>query len=288
MPMIGNFGVWIVSGGQELEEYATGTSDKTARFIASATAQTFSIKMHNKCGEDVCFKILIDGKAVHGQLCAKDVVVEGVNVSNTSYRPFKFEALDLTDDDAILKDRQRWENIGCIEIRVLCFDQASQTVTTTADLTTRLKGDPVHERSKKAGSHRVGLGSAQSRAAPIETVSVKYIDNLDKPYASFKFLYRPQSLLQAQGIMPPPAQVGKEPSEETSDGEEEEDQALIEKEERLKALLAEADKIKAEVQAKRAGAKVKREASPIRVPPLASSGPSKKKRRIVIDLTSDV
>jgi len=312
MPQLGDFDVWIVVGGKKVEEYGVERSDKTdvSCYIPSELDQTFSIKLKNNFQEKVSFGVYVDGRYVNGTLCrkAKQCIVDGVDVSSTAYRPFKFGTLSVTDDDNA-KEKSGWEDLGSIEVRVRrIYHEKSGARSTTQSYVHEVQDGAVHERSKKAGCHRVGLGDVQPRAA-VHTVTVEFVDSEKEPYARFKFLYRPQSLLQAQGIMPPPepepvsdanSKQRIQREEETrpsasSDGlagagleahiiKREGDashptsKALIEKEDRLKALMAEAEQMRAELEAERSRVDVKREASPIRVPP-------SKKRRIFIDLT---
>ena len=213
----------------------------------------------NYFNSKVCFKTSIDGNCVHGQLvaCGRDEVVEGINVSSTIYRPFTFGNLTLTgkfswilclvielmkwlEDDDSAKELYG-NNIGCIEVAVRRFVQGSEIKGKVTDGSNRIQDCAIHERSKKAGAHRVKLvtvlfphiinvscdlhrlGAATERTA-IKQVTVDYIDSLEKPYAKFRFLYRPRGtsvlllcgfvntdgtslksdLLQAQGIIPAP------------------------------------------------------------------------------------
>lgn len=58
----------------------------------------------------------------------------------------------MEDDDA---QPVGWGDLGCIEVRVCRFVQGSKVTTAMINGTGLLKHGPVHERSKKAGSHRV-------------------------------------------------------------------------------------------------------------------------------------
>jgi len=57
---------------------------------------------------------------------------------------------------------------------------------------------PIHERSKKAGSHRVAFG--QAVYSQYNAIRVDYIDH--NPWLVFRFLYRKRDMLKAQGILP--------------------------------------------------------------------------------------
>ncbi|TCD68328.1 hypothetical protein EIP91_010966 [Steccherinum ochraceum] len=292
MPKVGEFSVHIVVDGKEVEEYGEEVlGDRSVScYIPSVTDQSFCIKLSSNLAEEVSFATFLDGRHVHGHLCAssRTQTVQGINVDATTYRPLKFGRLDVTDDDDAFRDKSLWNDIGCIELRIRRFDQNSKVLANISDDTSIFKSRPVHERSKKAGTHRVAMGQEQVRA-PVTSVIVQYIDTLDAPFASFKFMYRPPAVLQAQGIMPLSSAAKRkrgDGDEGDEDGDESEDhaanKALAEKEKRIQALLDEAEKMKAEVDAERGLVRVKREPSPIRI---ASSSSSRK--RVFIDLTDD-
>ncbi|THH32423.1 hypothetical protein EUX98_g1760 [Antrodiella citrinella] len=157
MPSLGELKVWIESDGITLEEYATETLEKEATcFISSVTGQIFSIGCHNSSHQDVVIQIRVDGQIIGASICYKktNVIKKGVDISSTSYRPFVFGKLDVTDDDA-MKDKSKWQNLGCIEIIVLRVNAIAPSSIAVADMTSKFKAVPVHERSKKAGTHRV-------------------------------------------------------------------------------------------------------------------------------------
>ncbi|EPS95253.1 hypothetical protein FOMPIDRAFT_162455 [Fomitopsis schrenkii] len=64
---------------------------------------------------------------------------------------------------------------------------------------------PVHERSKKAGSHCVKLGDGKW-CEPLDGATAGprkvYIDDVQHPYIRFIFRYQPRAMLQAHGIIP--------------------------------------------------------------------------------------
>jgi len=63
---------------------------------------------------------------------------------------------------------------------------------------------PVHEKSKKGGSHIVALGNAEVARKPQtgRLIKWKHVDGEDKPCGTFIFRYRPLDVLQANGIAP--------------------------------------------------------------------------------------
>ncbi|KAH8091055.1 hypothetical protein BXZ70DRAFT_493087 [Cristinia sonorae] len=318
MPEIKEFGASLLVDGKELEEYdvEVDADDSTVTcFVRSVAGQVFQIKVHSRYKDLVMFGIMVDGTNVSRRLCLREEVIKGVKKTATSYQQFAFGDLRMTDEDDA-RDGSQWADLGSIEARVLRVVPGSSrnTTTSTYDYTANIKNGPVHERSKKAGTHRVTLGEVQTDEA-VQTVTVDYIDSWKIPFVKIRFLYRPKDILQAQEIIPrtpsPPPRIpahslkrrnseaehplsrpmGREGSPAQASGSQgvkyEDDhpssQALTEKEERMRAMLAEAERIRCELEVERSQLGIKREPSPIRVPQ-ASRGPG---RRIFIDLTDD-
>lgn len=62
------------------------------------------------------------------------------------------------DDDS--SDRpSRWQDIGCIELAIRRFHQQSRRPGKMIDHSGKLNSQPIHERSKKAGAHRIAYAS---------------------------------------------------------------------------------------------------------------------------------
>jgi len=117
----------------------------------------------------------------------------GFSTSSTTIRPFSFAPLQLTDDDAFLDSASK--DLGEISIQIWRIAVAG----------INYKWGPapveqkVHERSKKATSHRVQLDAEVTRPHRNGRVARR----LDKePLLTFIFKYRPLELLQANGIAP--------------------------------------------------------------------------------------
>ncbi|TCD68338.1 hypothetical protein EIP91_010976 [Steccherinum ochraceum] len=146
-------------------------------------------------------------------------------------------------------------------------------------------------------SHRLADVEPRGRK---QTFSVKSIDSPEHPFARIKFFYRPYAMLRAQGVIPAstrtlasstsralPSTVKAEVKQELASTRSSDDLALATraaKEDRLKALKAEMDRLQAELDVEPFGLdgpKMKREASPIRVPQSGSG------ERVVVDLTLD-
>jgi len=312
MPKLRNLGVWVTVADKKLEEFGHAEKDGkvVSCYIPSEVDQEFRIRVQNSLGTSgISCHIYADGELMAKSYCGANdsTQIKGSYVSPSMRKPFVFSKLNLTDDESSLKSPESWANIGLIEaqlFRVIGVSKAKFTAIQAC-----LANDPVHERSKKAGSHRIGLGKTVKSTA--KGVKVTYLDEVTgEPYVKFQFMYRPRALLQAQEIIPappPPKHVPhpnaapgtsklnkrknptepsssrKKPrikSEEGSNPEALARAAKLQKlQEQMQAIQAEIDNEQAELQLfDEDGFPVKREASPIRVPRTS-------KKRVVIDLT---
>ncbi|KAL4245266.1 hypothetical protein ABKN59_009723 [Abortiporus biennis] len=316
MPEILNAGAWITVEDKELEEYGTEkTSDNSVVcYIPSKEGQRFSLKVkHGDITTDMpyVFYLYIDGVLCNGRLCPAGCT------------------MTLTDDESVLNTdrRKAWAQLGTIDV-VVCRVLSEKDIPVGSRTRTNLDSGPVHELSKKSGSHRTKLGDAVTSNVPLSSCTVTTLESRKAPYAKFTFHYRPRALLQAQGIIPappiprnpaplPPASVRAkrenrkrryDPTVSASDDPTKVtqiDKVKLEKPEistsqpkkrkrpaeimeRLRALKDEIDSAELESrdnneeEVEIVNAFVKKESSPIRVPP-----PRRPGKRILIDLTND-
>ena len=102
---------------------------------------------------------------------------KGVVLSETSTKPYAFSKIELTgefhdmmrgsqqadlvcctDDDTLLASSQKMsENLGIIEVKIYRVIRGVPIPFTAGS--TEMDNQPVHERSKKAGGHRVSYVS---------------------------------------------------------------------------------------------------------------------------------
>ncbi|KAI0786157.1 hypothetical protein C8Q75DRAFT_282822 [Abortiporus biennis] len=336
MPEILNAGAWITVEDKELEEYGTEkTSDNSVVcYIPSKEGQRFSLKVkHGDITTDMpyVFYLYIDGVLCNGRLCPAGCseTQKGIPVSPTTIKPFIFSAMTLTDDESVLNTdrRKAWAQLGTIDV-VVCRVLSEKDIPVGSRTRTNLDSGPVHELSKKSGSHRTKLGDAVTSNVPLSSCTVTTLESRKAPYAKFTFHYRPRALLQAQGIIPappiprnpaplPPAYVRakrenrkrrydptvsasddptkvtqidkvKPEKPEISTSQPKKRKRPAEIMERLRALKDEIDSAELESrdnneeEVEIVNAFVKKESSPIRVPP-----PRRPGKRILIDLTND-
>lgn len=132
---------------------------------------------------------------------------EGLRTTARTMQPFKFAGLHTHDNDDLLTSQSILENIGVIRVdvyRILPILETDYRNEFRPSVMTEV--GPIHERSKKAGSHCVSLGDTKV-CSPRRTLHTRLLDPQAGPFATFIFRYRPLALLQANGIAlngPPP------------------------------------------------------------------------------------
>jgi len=121
----------------------------------------------------------------------------GIRTGPTSVRPFTFGKLDLTDDDRYL-DKGPAHALGEITLSIHSVSIEGLTEPHARSVPTDDEGI-VHERAKKATSHRVKWGDEVKYHRRCSTV---VRDLARAPVVTFVFKYRPLDILKATGIVP--------------------------------------------------------------------------------------
>ncbi|KAI0079498.1 hypothetical protein K474DRAFT_1705599 [Panus rudis PR-1116 ss-1] len=244
MPEIRGVGAQILVNNTPLEEYQVEVVDeKTVRcYIASEAGQGFAIKVLNNLNQETSCSIDFDGERMLHELCRASTspVISEVPISKYESRPMQFALLNISDDDSLLEqDRNAWEKLGLIEI----YFRRARIIGETGSMTRREVQPrgvrPVHERSKKAGAHCIGLGSISRNVRPLVFCKATYIDPPEAPFATIEFRYRPKGLLQAQGIIPTPQKnINESSKKRKADVDDIIDLTVPEEKEDLKAVKA--------------------------------------------------
>ncbi|KAF8995403.1 hypothetical protein BDZ89DRAFT_971780 [Hymenopellis radicata] len=202
---------WINVDGAPLPEYGEdviAAEDKVVCWVPSeAGKQEFTVNIrHERCSLDVASYVYVDGKYISGgfitplNATGKDsICVSALATSATTERSLMFAGLDLTDDDGLLGSDVSAE-LGEIKVehwhvmkgQMIPFQAPRYEET-----------GPVHERSKKAISHRTQLGASSSTQIYAQQTAT-YVTRL----LTVIFRYRPLGeyrMLQANGLAPAPA-----------------------------------------------------------------------------------
>ncbi|OAX38689.1 hypothetical protein K503DRAFT_856536 [Rhizopogon vinicolor AM-OR11-026] len=198
---------WISVDGQPLENYAVETSQATNEvtcWIASEAGKEFSVHCQDTSitrANAIAVDVTIDGQDFGGVILDSEdtnaISMSNVQVSDTTFKPFVFLAVQLTDEDDFTDMSPA--GLGEIELKLWKVALGNAILRTKYYKSEQHK---VHERAKKAVTHCVGLGQ--------ETVATKLLEvveseNIGEPLAIFTFKYRDPNRLKADGIIPVPA-----------------------------------------------------------------------------------
>ncbi|KAH9006364.1 hypothetical protein EDB86DRAFT_720078 [Lactarius hatsudake] len=268
--------VAIVCDGEELETYDVkqeGMSSLTA-FVASEAGKQFKVTYSNNLTEsDLVVYLYIDGQLIRHAFTRAGSSAEFLGLRNSAHSvlPFKFQELQLVDPD--LEDAPAAPEMGTIELKAYRGRKRHSTKSSSQFTHEGLHKGRVSELSKKAGWHHVATGDEMPEPCH-KGVKVDYLDPwTGPPYASIKISYRPRELLRAQGIIPgndenrqgSPINHKKRAREDRSPDPsrsrqntkiKREDLSGDAREQRIQALLAELDALRAPEQS---GTSVKRE-----------------------------
>jgi len=195
------FAARIICDGQDLEEFAVKVEDEKtiSCYISSDVGKTFFISIKNEFDSLVSGRCFVDGIHAEGLYIhpTEELTSEGYRVDEGTVKPYVFVPLMVTDDESVANPRDPvFRDLGAIEVRIHRVTKGAPVQASRKEPSVTV----VHERSKKAGTHRVSFAEPTS-ATRITFYTPNYIDPIDSPYAVFKFRYRPRDLLKAQGII---------------------------------------------------------------------------------------
>jgi len=153
--------------------------------------------------------VAIDGAVktkcvIHGHRKGATTSAEGVYVSQNEHKPFLFSALQVTEDESA--NIRISADLGTVSLTIwrVVITEVNKPFNPRA-VQTDAHG-PVHEKSKKGGSHVVAFGAAERSKSMITKCAVTPYSAADAitPWVKFVFRYRPLDLLQANEIAPRP------------------------------------------------------------------------------------
>jgi len=262
----GEFGARVMIEDEEVPHYAMHIDPvrrEVSCWIASEVGKAFSVVWLELDIEYPSGGMLyLDGHCARLAMrqSAAPIIYQHL-VSESSYVPFLFSPLVVTDDDTYL-DTSSTHSIG--EIKLVIVRTTIPEVIAEEEHT--IYREPphlqkVHESSKKAIAHRVKYGSEIPRPR-MTTYSAKPIERI----LTFIFKYRPLEMLRADGVVPhnpepleypltseTSSEKGKHPrvkkEADSQSGSETDDEDSM----REKALLAEVQRCQAEVERIRKG-----------------------------------
>ncbi|KAG1729840.1 uncharacterized protein EDB91DRAFT_1252880 [Suillus paluster] len=209
---------WISVDGQPLETYAVETlpaTNEVTCWIASEAGKEFSVHCQDTSAssvEAIAAFVYLDGQVCHGNKFKANtnhiVKISDVYVTDRITKPFVFSTVRLTDEDEFVDTSSA--NLGQIQVKVCRIVLSDFCYPSQTNLQTEHK---VHERSKKAVTHCVGLGSG----TVVQSTMMRNSEYIGQPLAIFTFKYRDRNLLKANGVIPVPAPLKRKASQEIID-----------------------------------------------------------------------
>ncbi|KAJ8586986.1 hypothetical protein M405DRAFT_935014 [Rhizopogon salebrosus TDB-379] len=224
--ILGDFSASVFIGDQELAEYdvtlsSTSTENRITCWIASEEGKKFGVRW--KClaqqFSGICSRVSVDGVRCRAHVLRPGWVgaKERTHLSNDYVtRNFMFSQLELTDDDSML-DSQDSNTIGqiVVEITLGKYKETEVVKHRKSNRSLPVREGKVHERSKKACSHRVVFGEEVPRSVPCYGSTSRTIIPDGSLATVFVFKYTRLDILQAMGVAP---STSKEPiNEDTKD-----------------------------------------------------------------------
>ncbi|KAE9390484.1 hypothetical protein BT96DRAFT_1024526 [Gymnopus androsaceus JB14] len=202
---LGSLHAWVSVDDERLPEFQITTARNKQQhvevtcWIPSTPEKEFKVHWStNKRKHALTGDVYLDGSFgggkvmdVAGQtLFKKDSYQRTLN----EIQPYVFSRLQLTDDDECLQDLpSQLGEIKLVITRCKILGQSNVQGLTTFNSSDR----PVHERSKKAFSHKIKLGDVKQCELQVFTDVVR-----EEKVATICFRYRPLDRLQADGIAP--------------------------------------------------------------------------------------
>ncbi|KZV85295.1 hypothetical protein EXIGLDRAFT_841596 [Exidia glandulosa HHB12029] len=291
-----NFEAWVDCDGIALPVYGVEVNgNKATCWIASQAGKNFAVhfKMNDR-SERANYSGAV-GRTFGTVPPAHDYAQRSVTAMRptpTTQRQLRFSSLQTSDDDYAIKDNAILSHLGTILVKFYrvevegTMDHSAKPVPAHLDSQQKFT---VHEAAKKLGGHHVQL-VAPKAVKPYRRTRVRPIGG---SIVELEFKYRPQSVLEAQDIIPVlraqavPAEYKsrKRPNDATNTDrrvkkaktEPVDGDALHAAQARIRDLEAQ---LKKEREGLAMDVKVKAEVEPIRVSGAFSPGQ-------VIDLTDD-
>ncbi|KAG2362807.1 hypothetical protein BDR07DRAFT_1609253 [Suillus spraguei] len=210
--ILGDFSACIFIDDEELPEYdvvvsSTPTENRITCWIASVEGKKFGVRSKFLAPQTSgsVTTVIVDGIGCHSYITRPNCVgtFDYTSLTNAYVkRDFMFSKIELTDDDSLLDDRTS-NDIGQIVLEVAHgkYTLREQVVDSrnVIDRTLRVREGKVHERSKKACSHRIAFGEEVPHHEPASAFTV-IRDN--SPKTIFVFKYTHLDVLQAMGVAP--------------------------------------------------------------------------------------
>ncbi|KIJ54696.1 hypothetical protein M422DRAFT_63961 [Sphaerobolus stellatus SS14] len=217
---------WISVDGEELPQYSVKVEEDPGSVPRVSKSYTVSCWIPSKVGKeflvnidysdsttqrktDVTADLKVDNHSVGGHVYKilwnrfPEIIKGYIESDGETVRPLVFTALNLTDEE-VGDNSVNLNALGTIQLtmkRVEFLDWTEPNFGSTSTPKGLSSTSRVHEKTKKAGCHRVTLGEARKLPQPQKFCKTRNID--DGPFLTFIFYYRSTDILRAQEIIPP-------------------------------------------------------------------------------------
>ncbi|KAH9933758.1 uncharacterized protein B0H18DRAFT_981897 [Fomitopsis serialis] len=197
--------IFIKCDGKVLDEHDVQVEDTVIScYIASEAGKEFTLWINNPSSTDISADISVDGRPFPypSFLSAHQEDTALTYRDNASeIRALMFSDISVTDDESAASILPDASHLGLVQVHI-CRVQIGKDVPYEPPADVAKNFGPLHEKTKKGGMHCVSFGAVTE--IPITTNSMAVlIDKVSSPYVTFNFRYRPQAILQAQGILQP-------------------------------------------------------------------------------------
>ncbi|KAH8113107.1 hypothetical protein DFH11DRAFT_1603068 [Phellopilus nigrolimitatus] len=205
MPRFSNCDIGIKIEDNVLEEYGTQIIGSTVTsWIASESGKEFEIFFRAEhYPSSLQLIIFVDGmelvnRGYDQRKMGKEITCYGISVDASTVKPFVFSDIIFSSEESAFGSAETGE-VGTIRIEVL-----QVIFTESRDPTYYVPGlsnDPYLKRSRISGARGICLGE-QKAFRTKKMTSIPFDPDNPAPVAIFNYIYRPRSMLLAQGIIP--------------------------------------------------------------------------------------
>ncbi|BGP38179.1 hypothetical protein JCM10450v2_002116 [Rhodotorula kratochvilovae] len=219
-PFLPDVHAWIEVEGAPLQVFGVEQDgSKVVAYVEAKDGTAFEVHyldLRTSCQSAHVARLYVDGSRVNGMVVkrehskfedppdgsSRECIFKGSEDTRTTVRPFKFNSLQITDnDDLACSDERVVKNIGTIQIKYMRVKNLRSTDT----FTPKAGHMPsIHEKAKKAQlSHQVGFG-APVNIPEASRSAFRRIDHEDDPFSMLEFRYRSRVSPPPEAPSPPP------------------------------------------------------------------------------------
>ncbi|KAH8113113.1 hypothetical protein DFH11DRAFT_362850 [Phellopilus nigrolimitatus] len=219
MPRFKNHEVWVECAGEPLEEFDVRLSgNMVSCWIPSQTGGVIRVRWKDysdpwRISSKLFFfvdGVNVETMAVRAGHDRPDYDMIGIQTDAQTIRPLVFSEITWTDESTVKGVRPSTSDIGSIAVEIWQVKMIKRSGRHWSPQIPDVLNEASNENEEgtKAGRHRIGLSAETIKIDPRELSTAKPFDKRNPgPYIKFRFNYRPEDFLRAQGIIPPPPRI---------------------------------------------------------------------------------